>query len=248
VSAISLRPVEGLPEIAPRAPLGELIAAAARPADGEIVCISQKIVSKAEGRLRDLDLISPSPRAQRLASELGKDARLVELILSESARIVRAERGVLITETHTGLVCANAGIDASNVPGSRTVALLPEDADRSAREIRTALTAICGARVAVLIGDSFGRPWRIGQSEVAIGCAGIEPMADLRGRPDAHGHQLRSTLIATADQLVAAADLARDKLSRTPVVMIGGLADLVGEADGPGAAALVRPADEDLFR
>lgn len=248
MSAIELTPVDGLPEIEPGARLGELIAAAAKPAHGEILCISQKIVSKAEGRLRELDQVDPSPRARRLAAELGKEAEIVELILTESARIVRAERGVLITETHTGLICANAGIDSSNVPGSRTVALLPEDADHSARAIRSALMEASGARVAVLIGDSFGRAWRVGQSEVAIGCAGIDPLADWRGRTDAHGQELRAALIATADQLVAAADLARDKLSRTPVVAIRGLGDLVTDEDGPGAAALVRPAENDLFR
>jgi len=168
-------------------------------------------------------------------------------VLGESRRVVRAERGVLIVETHSGLICANAGIDASNVPGARCVALLPSDPDASARRIRSELQQQSGRRPAVIVSDSFGRPWRLGQTDVAIGCAGIEPLDDWRGRPDEHGRELTATAIASADQIAAAADLARDKVSRTPVVVVRGLGLPVGD-DGPGAAALRRPSDEDLFR
>jgi coenzyme F420-0:L-glutamate ligase / coenzyme F420-1:gamma-L-glutamate ligase len=230
---------------------GESVAAAiarnARLDAGDIVCISQKIVSKAEGRVVDLDDVDPGDRALELAARLDKDPALIELVLAESRRVVRAERGVLITETAGGLICANAGIDASNVPGGRRVALLPRDADASARRVRGQLGALCGVRPAVIISDSFGRPWRLGQSEVAIGCAGIEPIDDWRGEVDAHGRELTATAIAAADQIAAAADLLRDKCSRTPVVLVRGL-DAVTEEDGPGAAALLRAAEQDLFR
>lgn len=242
-----LIPVSGIGEVAEGSPIAELIAERCRLRGGDVVCVSQKIVSKAEGRIRDLDAVQPSAKALALAAELDKDPAIVELALAESARIVRAEGGVLITETHGGLICANAGIDASNVPGERTVALLPADPDRSAREIRAALTELSGAALAVLVTDSFGRPWRIGQSEVAIGCAGIEPLDDWRGRRDRHGRPLAATAIAVADQIAAAADLARDKVNGTPAVVVRGLAIEVG-ADGPGAAALQRAAAEDLFR
>lgn len=227
-----------------------MIAASGDLRTGDLVCISQKVVSKAEGRVRDLDAVAPSARAAELADELGKDPALVELILGESTRIVRAdaERGVLITETRSGLICANAGIDASNVPGGRSVVLLPADPDASASQIRAELGAELGFAPAVVIADSFGRPWRIGQSEVAIGCAGLEPLADWRGRPDMQGRELASTEIAVADQIAAAADLARTKTSATPAVIVRGLALDPVAGDGPGAAALQRAPGEDLFR
>jgi coenzyme F420-0:L-glutamate ligase/coenzyme F420-1:gamma-L-glutamate ligase len=246
-SRLELIPVAGIGEIGEGSPIAELIADRCRLRSGDVVCISQKIVSKAEGRIRDLDSVRPSAEAIALAEKLDKDPAVVELTLAESTRVVRAEGGVLITETHDGLICANAGIDASNVPGERDVALLPADPDRSARRIRAALSKLSGASVAVLITDSFGRPWRIGQSEVAIGCAGIEPLDDWRGRRDSHGRPLTATAIAAADQIAAAADLARDKITGTPVVVARGLAIEIG-ADGPGAAALQRAPAEDLFR
>jgi coenzyme F420-0:L-glutamate ligase/coenzyme F420-1:gamma-L-glutamate ligase len=242
-----LIPVEGIGEVEPGSRIGELIAARRQPREGDLVCISQKIVSKAEDRLRDLDRVEPSTAARTLAAELGKEPAMVELILSESTRVVRAERGVLITETSGGLICANGGIDASNVPGERIVALLPVDSDASARRIRAELRAATGKRPAVLITDSLGRPWRLGQSEVAIGCAGIEPIADWRGRADRGGRELEATVIAIADQIAAAADLARDKVAGLPVVLVRGLGLRIG-ADGPGAAALIRPPGGDLFR
>ncbi len=243
----ALIPVLGIGEVEEGSPIAELIAERCRLQSGDVVCISQKIVSKAEGRIRDLDAVRPSAKSVALAAKLGKDPAIVELALAESTRVVRAEGGVLITETRCGLICANAGIDASNVPGERNVALLPANPDRSARQVRAALSELSGASIAVLVTDSFGRPWRIGQSEVAIGCAGIEPLDDWRGRHDSHGRPLTATSIAVADQIAAAADLARDKVAGTPVVIARGLAIEVG-ADGPGAAALQRAATEDLFR
>jgi coenzyme F420-0:L-glutamate ligase/coenzyme F420-1:gamma-L-glutamate ligase len=208
------------------------------------------VVSKAEDRVRDLDRVEPSDRAIELAETVGKDPALVELILAESRRVVRAdaERGILIAETNGGLVCANAGIDSSNVAGERRVALLPVDADSSARRIRAEIRSALGHAPAVVIADSFGRAWRVGQSEVAIGCAGIEPLDDWRGRLDRDGRVLAATAIAVADQIAAAADLARDKTSGTPAVIVRGLGLDPAAADGPGAAALLRPAEEDLFR
>jgi coenzyme F420-0:L-glutamate ligase/coenzyme F420-1:gamma-L-glutamate ligase len=250
--------VGGLPEIEAGAPLGELIAARAQIEAGDVVVIAQKVVSKAEGRLRRLSSVIPGTEARKLAAVLGKEPALVELILEESSEVLRAERGVLITETHHGFVCANAGIDSSNVPEHDTVCLLPEDPDASARRIRTEIVgqgpggggggAKPGGVIGVVISDSFGRAWRLGQSEVAIGCAGLRPLDDWRGRADAHGRELEATLIAVADEVAAAADLVRGKDSRVPVVLIRGLDRFVTSEDGPGAAALRRPRSEDLFR
>jgi coenzyme F420-0:L-glutamate ligase/coenzyme F420-1:gamma-L-glutamate ligase len=245
---LRLIPVSGLGEVAAGTVLGELIAAAVTLAPGDAVCISQKIVSKAEGRLRRLQDVEPSPRARALAERLDKRPELVELILGESRRVVRATGRVLIVETASGLICANAGIDASNMPAEGIVALLPEDPDASARRIRAELDAAAGVRPAVVIADSFGRPWRLGQTEVAIGCAGLEPIDDWRGRADAAGRELSATAIATADQLAAAADLTRTKDAGVPAVVVRGLALDPDAGDGPGAAALLRPAADDLFR
>jgi coenzyme F420-0:L-glutamate ligase / coenzyme F420-1:gamma-L-glutamate ligase len=246
-SRIELIAVGGIGEVAEGSSIAELISSNCRLRDGDVVCISQKIVSKSEGRVRELDAVEASAEAEELAARLEKDPAIVELVLGESRRLVRAERGVLITETHSGLICANAGIDASNVPGARAVALLPEDCDLSARRIRAELGELSGAQLAVLITDSFGRPWRVGQSEVAIGCAGLEPLDDWRGRSDSHGRELAATAIASVDQIAAAADLARDKTAGLPVVVVRGLGREIGP-DGPGAVALQRPAEDDLFR
>lgn len=244
MSELRVLPVAGLPEIAPGDRVGELIAARAELTDGDVVGISQKIVSKAEGRVRRLVEVRPGAEACRLAARLGKEPELVELILEESDEVLRAERGVLIVETRHGFVCANAGIDASNLPDEGTVCLLPEDPDASARRIRTEI----GTEVGVVISDSFGRAWRLGQTEVAIGCAGLTPLDDWRGRRDASGRELEATLIAVADEAAAAADLVRDKANGVPVAIIRGLGRFVGAEDGPGAAALRRPPAEDLFR
>lgn len=245
---IAVRPVAGLPEVEPGADLAAMIAAAAAPAPGEVVVVSQKVVSKAEGRLRDLAAVEPGGRARELAERLGKDARLVELILAESRAVIRAERGVLIVETRSGLVCANAGIDSSNVPGPERVALLPADPDGSARRLRAGLRTPAGAP-AVVIADSFGRPWRLGQTDVAIGCAGLLPLDDWRGRRDRDGRDLAATAIAVADEVAAAASLARDKAAGVPAAVVAGLDErLLSAADGPGAAALRRAEADDLFR
>ena len=245
---VRIRPLAGMPVIRESDTLGEIVAAAAAPADGDILVLSQKVVSKAEGRIRDLDDVTPGERAAELAATLGKDPRLVELVLAESRAVIRGEGGVLITETKSGWICANAGIDASNLDRDGSVALLPEDADASARRIRNEIRASGGSRVAIVIADTFGRPWRLGQADIAIGCAGIAPLQDWRGRADAGGRELTATVIATADEIAAAADLVRDKDSAIPGAIVSGLDELVTEEDGPGAAAMRRPAEEDLFR
>ncbi len=243
---LRIRPLTGVPELREGDDLGRLISTSA-PRDDDVVVISQKAVSKVEGRQRRLDQVEPGDDARELASRLDKDPRLVELILAESARVVRAERGVLITETRGGWVCANAGIDASNLDEG-WVSLLPVDGDASARRIRAEIAAAYGSAPAVVIADSFGRAWRLGQSDVAIGCAGIEPLADWRGRRDAGGRELSATVIAVADELAGAADLTRDKDSGVPGAIVSGLDELVIPGDGPGARALRRPEEDDLFR
>ena len=246
-------PVHGLPEIAAGDRLGELIAggladAGVEPAAGDVVAVAHKAVSKAEGRVRELGDVAPGPEARRLAERLGKDPRLVELILSESRAVVRAERDLLIVETRSGWICANAGIDASNVPGTDRVALLPEDPDASARRIRAQLGAAAGVRPGVVISDSFGRPWRLGQADVAIGCAGMAPLDDWRGRTDHEGRELAATLAAVADEVAGAANLARAKDAGVPACLVRGLERFVSAEDGPGARAIQRPEADDLFR
>jgi coenzyme F420-0:L-glutamate ligase/coenzyme F420-1:gamma-L-glutamate ligase len=244
---LRIRPLQGLPEVREGDALGRLVADAAKPSADEVVVLSQKVVSKAEGRLRRLAEVEPSARARELAARLEKDPALVELVLAESRQVVRAERGVLITETNAGWICANAGIDVSNLEDG-WVALLPTDGDASARRIRGEVAAASGASPAVVIADSFGRAWRLGQADVAIGCAGIAPADDWRGRADGTGRELRATVIAVVDELAAAADLVRDKDSPVPGAVVSGLGHLVTAEDGPGAAALRRPPEEDLFR
>jgi len=243
--------LEGIPEVQPGDDVGALVAAALgadRAADGDVLVLAHKIVSKAEGRIRNLSEVEPGPEAMKLAREHGKDARHVQVVLDESAEIIRAAHGVLISVTHHGYVCANAGVDASNVPGEDLVVLLPQDPDGSARAIRARLRELTGAAPGVLITDSFGRAWRHGQCDVAIGCAGLQPLEDWRGRRDATGRELHATWIAVADELAAAADLARTKDGAQPAVLLGGAGRHVTGADGPGVAAMVRPKREDLFR
>ena len=243
MSELRVLPVEGLPEVREGTKLGKLIAEQAEIEDGDMVVISQKVVSKAEGQLRRLSDVEPSERAIEMGKRVGKEAALVELILSETREILREDR-VLITETKHGFVCANAGIDTSNLPEQGTVCLLPIDPDASARAIRAEISQSVG----VLIADSFGRAWRLGQAEVAIGCAGLIPLDDWRGREDSSGRELTATVIAIADQVAAAADLIRDKDSGVPAALVRGLGRYVTAEDGPGAAALRRPPAEDLFR
>lgn len=266
MSEVRVVPVSGLPEFAEGMGVGAEIAARAELRDGDVIVISQKIVSKAEGRVRRLAEVTPSERARELAGRLDKDPALVELILAESTQVLRAERGVLVTETRHGFVCANAGIDGSNLAEAGTVCLLPAAPDASARVIRGECVGVPGVgvggragvsgdphprpapTVAVVISDSFGRAWRLGQSEVAIGCAGLAPLDDWRGRSDASGRELEATQIAIADEAAAAADLVRTKTNRVPAAIVRGLGSYVTAENGPGAAALLRPRSEDLFR
>jgi len=254
---LTARALDGLPEIRPGDDLAALIASALAAGevplrDDDVVVIAHKAVSKAEGRVRRLADVDAGPRAVELATAQGKDPRHVQVVLDETSQLLRAERGVLICVTHHGFVCANAGVDASNAAadGPETLILLPVDPDGSARALRSRLSELTGAAPAVLITDSFGRAWRHGQVDVAVGAAGLAPLEDWRGRTDSVGRQLQATWIALADELAGAADLARGKDSRQPVVVVGGLGHHVlppGD-DGPGAAALLRNASEDLFR
>jgi coenzyme F420-0:L-glutamate ligase/coenzyme F420-1:gamma-L-glutamate ligase len=260
VSGLSVSSLSGLPEIRAADDLAALIVAALgdeRLRDGQIVAIAHKIVSKAEGAVVDLADVEPTARARELAAEQSRDARVVQVVLDESVEVLRAERGVLVCRTRHGFVCANAGVDASNASGeggTETLILLPRDPDASARRIRARLRELTGSdgehpvAPAVLITDSFGRAWRHGQLDVAIGCAGMSPLDDWRGRTDGAGLQLQATWLAVADAAAATADLARSKDSREPVVILDGLERFVTTEDGPGAAALVRPLEEDLFR
>jgi coenzyme F420-0:L-glutamate ligase / coenzyme F420-1:gamma-L-glutamate ligase len=226
------------------------VAAAAPPdlRDGDVLVIAHKVVSKAEGRTRILAHIDPSREARELAAEHGKDPRLVQAVLDESSELLRARDGVLIAVTRHGLVCANAGIDQSNASAEGELVLLPEDPDASARRLRDRIGLARGVRPAVVVADSFGRAWRMGQTDVAIGLAGMVPIEEWRGRRDAFGRALRVTSIAVADAAAGAADLARAKDSRQPAVLVRGLERYVSAEDGPGAAALRRPAERDLFR
>jgi coenzyme F420-0:L-glutamate ligase/coenzyme F420-1:gamma-L-glutamate ligase len=212
------------------------------------VVVAHKVVSKAEGRVRRLGDVEPGDRARELAASAGKDPRAVQVVLDEAVEVLRAERGVLICVTRHGLVCANAGVDASNVADPGEVILLPDDPDRSARELRAGIERERGVRPAVIVSDSFGRAWRVGQTDVAIGAAGVEVVDDWRGRADRAGRELRATAVAAADAIAGAADLARAKDAYVPAVLVRGLERLVTPADGPGAAALRRDPAEDLFR
>jgi coenzyme F420-0:L-glutamate ligase/coenzyme F420-1:gamma-L-glutamate ligase len=248
MSELRILAVAGLPEFTEGMAVGTEIAARAELEDGDVVVVSQKVVSKAEGRIRRLADVTPGDEARRIAGRTGKDPALVELILEESHEVIRAEGSVVIAETRHGLICANAGIDSSNLAEEGTVALLPRDPDGSARRIRGEIEEARGRRIAVIVSDSFGRAWRLGQAEVAIGCAGLVPFDDWRGRVDTSGRPLSATLIAIGDEAAAAADLVRDKVSRVPAAIVRGLDRFVTVDDGPGAAALRRPAADDLFR
>jgi coenzyme F420-0:L-glutamate ligase/coenzyme F420-1:gamma-L-glutamate ligase len=249
---IELIPVEGIPEVHPGDDLAQLIAAAAAGgdiglADDDVLVVTQKVVSKAEGRVVELASVQPSERAREWAERWGKDPRQVELVLRESAEIVRmADGGLIISRTRHGLVCANAGVDVSNVGGGEAATLLPEDPDGSARLLRDRLGELTGARPAVVISDTFGRPWRLGIVNVAIGVAGMEALLDLRGTLDVQGREMRATLIAVADELASAADLAGGKVDQRPVVVVRGYRYAAADP-GPGAAALVMPREQDLF-
>ena len=254
MTSVELVPLQGLPLIRAGDDLAELVASAFRqnsvtPRAGDVLVVAQKIVSKAEGRLVDLATIEPSARAVALAAEVDKDPRLVEVILSESVRVVRARCGVLIVEHRLGFIMANAGVDQSNVAsvdGSQRVLLLPENPDRSAQRLRQGLAALTGIDIAVVINDSFGRAWRRGTAGVAIGAAGLPALIDLRGRPDLFGRKLEFSVVGFADEIAAAASLLMGQADEAlPVVLVRGLRWSAPEST---AASIVRPPNEDLFR
>ena len=241
--------IPGIPEIRRRENIAKLITDSAREAgirfeDGDILVIAQKIISKSEGAFVRLATVKPSPEALAMAARLKKDPRIVEVVLKESRRIVRSDP-VLIAETHHGFVCANAGVDHSNVPDSDVVTLLPRNPDRSAKKLAAALAKLTRKRIAVIISDTFGRPWRLGLTNVAIGAAGLPVLLDLRGTSDRHGRPLTATILAVADELAAAAGLLMGKSQGHPVVLIRGYRFMpVSEP----ATSIIRPAAEDLFR
>jgi len=253
VAAFSATAVGSIPPILPGDDLARVIVAAAGPErlrSGPVIAIAHTAVSKAEGALVELSQVSPGERALELAEAQGRDARLLQVILDEASEVLRSERGVLITRTTHGFVCANSGVDASNSTDRDTVVLLPRRPDESARRIRAGIARLVGGEraPAVLITDSFGRAWRHGQVDVAIGLAGMGALDDWRGRTDANGMPLLATWIAVADAAAAAADLARSKDSGEPVVLLDGLERFQSAQDGPGAAELLRAIEEDLFR
>jgi coenzyme F420-0:L-glutamate ligase/coenzyme F420-1:gamma-L-glutamate ligase len=248
-STLELFQIPGLPEIERGEDLAKQISAAAKKAGlrfeaGDILVVAQKIVSKAEGAVVQLETVKPSAEARELAEQLKKDARVVDLVLKESRRILRRDR-VLIVETHHGFVCANAGIDHSNVPGSDVVTLLPRDPDGSATKLSASLRKRTGKRIAVIISDTFGRPWRLGLTNVAIGAAGLPVLRDLRGARDRQGKPLTATILAVADELAAAAGLLMGKAEGIPAVLIRGYRY---KPSSEKAASIIRPAAEDLFR
>ncbi len=254
MSSLSLRPLQGIAEVHAGDDLAAAIVAALRSdypperAQGLVLALAHTVVSKAEGAVVELASVDPGERAAALAAEQHKDARFVQVVLDQSAELLRAERDVLICRTHHGFVCANAGVDASNAGAAGRAIVLPTDPDGSARAIRARIGELTGAAPpAVLITDSFGRAWRHGQVDVAVGLAGLAPLDDWRGRMDAEGMELQATWPAIADAAAAAADLVRAKDSREPVVVIEGLGRFITAEDGPGAAALLRTAGEDLF-
>ena len=251
MSEIRIIGLDGIPEIHPGDDLPAMIIAAARGGsvaidDGDVLVVTQKIVSKAEGRIVDLATVTPSPFAERYAAMFEKDARQIEVVLGETKRIVRMQHGVMICETHHGFVCANAGVDASNVEKTDTLCLLPVDSDVSAQGIRAAVRAALGVEVAVVVSDTFGRPWREGHVNFAIGVAGIRPLIDYAGQHDPAGYELRVTQMAVVDELAAAAELVHGKLARVPVAIVRGVE--YQRADDASASELIRAADKDMFR
>jgi coenzyme F420-0:L-glutamate ligase/coenzyme F420-1:gamma-L-glutamate ligase len=242
---LEVQGVTGIPEVHPGDDVAALVAERTELRDGDVLVVAQKVVSKAEGRLRDLRTVEPSSRALDYATRLVEDdPRVIQLILDESVRVVRDER-VLIVETRHGFVCANAGIDHSNVEADETVVLLPEDPDASAARLRTRFRELLGRDVGVIVSDTFGRPWRMGIANVALGVAGVSAVIDHRGRPDDFGRTLSATVIAVADEMAAAAELVMGKTCRVPAVVLRGW---TAEAAPGSGQELVRPAELDLFR
>jgi coenzyme F420-0:L-glutamate ligase / coenzyme F420-1:gamma-L-glutamate ligase len=247
MKGLEVLPVEGIPEIRPGDALPELVARAAggNLRAGDVLVVTHKIVSKAEGRLLDLRAVEPSALAMCFAGRYGRDPRQVEVVLRESRRIVRMDRGLIIAETKHGFVCANAGVDASNVPGDDVVCLLPADPDASAARLRDALAHRTGSDLAVIVSDSFGRPWREGITNIAIGVSGMSPVADYRGQIDPHGYPLEASVLAVADELAAAAELVMGKTEGIPVAIIRNYPYKVTR--GTAKDLLMGP-DRDMFR
>jgi coenzyme F420-0:L-glutamate ligase/coenzyme F420-1:gamma-L-glutamate ligase len=245
VKGLEILPVEGIPEVRPGDDVAGLVAGAVAQdlSAGDVLVVTHKVVSKAEGRLVDLRAVEPSALAKGFAARYGKDPRQIEVVLRESRRVVRMDRGLIISETHHGFVCANAGVDASNVPGEDVVCLLPVDPDASAARLRDALAT--RADLAVIISDSFGRAWREGIADVAIGVAGMQPLADYRGEIDPHGFPLAASVLAVADELAAAAELVMGKTAGIPVAIVRGYP--YQRAAGTGRE-LIMPPERDLFR
>ena len=239
--------LEGFPEVRPGDDLNRMISGALAKdlRAGDVLVVTHKIVSKAEGRLVDLRTVEPSALAKDYATRFGRDPRHVEVVLRESRRIVRMDRGIVISETHHGFVCANAGVDASNIPGDDTVCLLPVDPDASATRLRNALAKHPGFEVAVVISDSFGRAWRHGITDVAIGVAGMDPVADYRGKRDPYGYPMEASVLAVADELAAAAELVMGKTDGIPLAIVRGYS--YSPASG-SARDLLMPPERDMFR
>jgi coenzyme F420-0:L-glutamate ligase / coenzyme F420-1:gamma-L-glutamate ligase len=245
--SLEVLPVEGIPEVQPGDDLPELISQKAGEdlRAGDILIVTHKIVSKAEGRLVDLRAIEPSALAKGFAARYERDPRQIEVVLRESRRIVRMDRGLIIAETLHGFVCANAGVDVSNVPGDDRVCLLPVDPDASAARLRKVLVARTGSNLAVIVSDSFGRPWREGITNVAIGISGMDPLADYRGQRDPHGHPLEASVLAVADELAATAELVMGKTAGIPVAIVRGYPYERGSGT---SRDLLMPPERDLFR
>lgn len=242
---VEIIPVSDVPEVRPGDELAGLIAGTVDLRDGDVLVVTHKIVSKAEGRLVDLATVEPSPFAKRFAAEHGKDSRQTEVVLRESRRIVKMDRGIIISETHHGFVCANAGVDASNVPGEDEVCLLPLSPDASAADLHSELRRRLGITVPVIISDSFGRPWREGITNVALGLAGMKPLADYRGGTDPHGYPLEASILAVADELASAAELVVGKTSGVPLAIVRNYRYEAGPGNG---GELVMDPAKDLFR
>ncbi len=247
MSGIQLLPITGIPEISPGDDLPDILISASGNdlLDGDVLVVTHKIIAKAEGRIVDLRTVEPSALAKRFATEYGKDPRQIEVVLRESRRVVRMDRGVIISETHYGFVCANAGVDASNVPDEESVCLLPIDPDLSARRIREALVERLGIDVAVVVSDSFGRAWRLGITDIAIGVAGMNPIVDYRGRRDQHGRLMDASVLAVADELAGAAELVMGKTNGVPAAIVRGYEYERGSGTG---VDLLMPPERDMFR
>jgi len=242
VTDLTISPVRGLPELRAGDDLASMIAERAQLEDGNVLVVAQKAISKIEGRIVRLDEVEPSAEARELAGD--GDPRRIEVVLREAQRVVRTRGSLVIAETRHGFICASAGVDASNAPEPGTIVLLPVDPDASAAQLRVRLHELTGREVGVVVSDSFGRPWRQGTTDVAIGAAGVDALRDLKGERDPTGYELRSTVIAIADEIAGAAELVMGKLDRTPVAIVRGL-----DAAGDGSAReLVMPAERNLFR